>query len=678
MTSVITQHYQAGLDSRRMDFTALPGTLTVCENAHITRGGEIEQRKAFVATYTLPANTFGLAVAAGNLYVFGSATAPTMPTGVTYQRLQNSTANMTRLIQAEIFSGKIYAIAEYDNGDIKHFYDSTAVSDWFDGRARASFSVTGGDTSSSQTAATATFQITGGTTGSGNKVSSVTVNGVEALGSDVAWATSNTATASAAASQINSYTSSPNYTATASNGVVTISHPVAGAAPNGYPIAITAAGTVTLDHASTTLAGGVDGNQITSIKVNGVEALGASVTWTTSNSATADAIASQINTFTSSPNYVATSFGDTVVVSYPSSGTTANGYTVSLTATGTLTINHTATTLAGGASSTTTFQPGGGAHTLKSKVYSTSGSLLYFSAINDPSHWTTAYTGAGFINLSNQASGSEELLALATYIGKLAVFSRSTVQIWIVDADQNQNTQVQVLSNTGTRAPRSVVSYGESDVFYLAESGVRSLKARDASNAAAVSDVGTMIDTLLQADIRSQTASTVDRACAVIEPLDGRYMLSMGSTIYVYSAFPASKISAWSTYAPGFQVTDWAYYGSRTYARAGNTIYLLGGSDGQQYDASAITVVLPYMDARKPRESKALRSINVACEGLWQIEANSDPKNPDVWERVAIVSGPTFTQDVTEVQGYSSHFKYRFKSLGTGYHRLGNFEWFYE
>src|SRR3546814_3503196 len=65
--------------------------------------------------------------------------------------------------------------------------------------------------------ATGSIDVTGGTASIGvNTVASITVDGVDILGSAVDWTGSNSATATAVAAQINSNTSSPEYSATAS------------------------------------------------------------------------------------------------------------------------------------------------------------------------------------------------------------------------------------------------------------------------------------------------------------------------------------------------------------------------------------------------------------------------------------------------------------------------------
>src|SRR3546814_8090877 len=122
------------------------------------------------------------------------------------------------------------------------------------------------------------------------------------------------------------------------------------------------------------------------------------------------------------------------------------------------------------------------------------------------------------------------------------------IQIEYVDPDHALNQQRQVRTNTGTVAPHSVVSFGDSDVFFLLESGVRSLRARDSSNSASVSDVGTPVDQLILDAVRDLDEDVVEAAVAIIEPIDGRYWLALGDNVYMFSFFPAKKVSAWTTY----------------------------------------------------------------------------------------------------------------------------------
>ena len=73
-------------------------------------------------------------------------------------------------------------------------------------------------------------------TGAAGSVNSVTVNGVTITSGSVAFNTSLSQTATDLASNINAYTSSPNYTAVANGATVTITASTAGSAPNGFVV----------------------------------------------------------------------------------------------------------------------------------------------------------------------------------------------------------------------------------------------------------------------------------------------------------------------------------------------------------------------------------------------------------------------------------------------------------
>lgn len=135
MTYIVIEDFRRGLDRRKMEAASVQGSLQACTNAHITRGGEIEKRKAFVPQYALPpGQTFGLEGAAGLLYTFGSDESPAVPDGIIYQRLEHGDGeDMSRLVSSEFFDGKIFAVAEYGNGDSLHFYDATEVDDFNSG-----------------------------------------------------------------------------------------------------------------------------------------------------------------------------------------------------------------------------------------------------------------------------------------------------------------------------------------------------------------------------------------------------------------------------------------------------------------------------------------------------------------------------------------------------------------
>lgn len=677
MPYILVEDFRGGLDRRRMNVTAAPGTLIELKNAHITRGGEIEKRPAFVEITQLPSNTIGLAAAAGQIYTFGSdpesnvTFAANTPSNVRYIRLQHpSGEELTDVMSVDFYNGQLYAAAQFADGRIYHYFNGVRITDWFDGRARATFEVTSGTVGG--TAATASFEVTGGTSNPGDELRILRVNAVDLISAPVSHNGSNNLTAANIATAITNGPS--NYTAAAVNNVVTITAPGVGITYNGFQVTFEVDGAFTVGNLAH-MSGGID-NAITAITVDGVNIIGSQITWEQSHTYTALKIAAAINDFPSGPEYEATSVNQFVNIIAKESGSSFNNKTILITASGNVTTAFDPTTqnfLDGGADAATinAYTPGRFIIPVKTKMYALSDSLLHFSAIDDPTEWNNTTLGAGFINLANHSRGSEDLKAIATYFDNIAVLAEEAIQIWFVDADENLNQQIQVLQNTGTIAPDSVVEFGENDVFYLSLSGLRSLRSRDSSNAAFVGDIGNPIDELIVDQIQ-ENRTLAELAKATLEQRDGRYILAIGSKMYVFSFFPSSKVSAWSIYEPGFVVDRWAYDGRQTLCRSGNTLFSLGGENGNIYDASEVVVQMPFLDANSPATHKDLSGIDVTCENTWTISIATDPQDITATEEVATVFKTTYGLGRAAINGYSTHVAPRLVCNEQGPAKLGN------
>ncbi len=647
------EDFRFGMDRRRERVAGTPGTLWLGENVHVTRGGDIERRKKFVAEYDVT-GTFGVFAIRSQLFVFGSGDlASSMPTGIQYQRLTApDSPTMTAILDVKSFSGKIYAIAEYDDGNIYHFYDGTRITDWdtvadgaadFETLARAlagrleaddtvsvlvfgstitvtaktpgtAFTLTKSTTDNGsatdqditlttlqanveavdEVLATADVTITGGTSSTGNNtVQSITINAVEILADDVDWTGSNASTALQLAAAINNGSATHGYTASASDATVTISaFPGTGTTPNGYTVNVFTGGNVTVT-ADTAMAGGVAA----------VEAAAQSVKAVFSG------------TFESTDVF-------------------------------TLTLNSVSYMLTGRAAAT-----GTSAFVAQQRVWSPVGSLVNYCKLNDATVWNSAATDsdAGFLNIASEIEGNEDIVGGGRYQGLTAMFSQNSITIYQLDTDPTKFAFSQWLENTGTRAPQSIVRYGNEDAFYLDHTGIRSLRARDSSNAPFVSDIGNAIDTFVQAYVATLASSTVRNAVAAIEPRDGRYWLIIGDRIFVLSYFPGAKISAWTYYAPtefdGDAVQGVARIGSTVFVRAGDSIYSYGGMNGAtEPDDDEVTgeIRLPFLSGKTPATIKSLYGFDLAAVNTWECSLAFDPNLPDKTINIGRISEITF------------------------------------
>jgi hypothetical protein len=311
-----------------------------------------------------------------------------------------------------------------------------------------------------------------------------------------------------------------------------------------------------------------------------------------------------------------------------------------------------------------------------SKMYLADGPNLRFSDILDPSKWdatTEPNQGAGFIDVTKAELFGNRILAVERYYDYLAVFGMSNIQLWSVDPDPKLNKLTQALGNTGIFAPNAISPFANGDVLYLAQTGVRSLRARDASNYAMTTDVGSPVDTYIRDKIRYMDYETLDLINGVVEPKTGAFWLPLGSEIMVLSFFPSSKVSAWSIFdAPG--KVD--YIATNDYAlalRCGDDIYIYGGDYNQSaFDNCEVVVQTPYLDATKPATVKVFQGFDASVEGTWDVRYNLNPYRPDAWSKTATLQGETYTLGRLPMQGVGTHIALELRSTFNGRARISS------
>lgn len=289
--------------------------------------------------------------------------------------------------------------------------------------------------------------------------------------------------------------------------------------------------------------------------------------------------------------------------------------------------------------------------TYQNKEYFLAGATVFFSTDGTPTQFNDVTSGSqtdGFVTMSNFFAQPENLVAMAPYQGKLVFFSRTTTQIWQINSDPALWVQAQLMQNIGTIAPASVVALGDLDVFFLADTGIRSLRVRDASSNAFVNDIGSPIDQLIQNALLNIGNTTAQTSCGIVDPSANRYWLAVNGkinagsqaqgTIYALSYFPSSKVIAWSTYLPtlkiggvlkqfnpiAFRIMNGQVYCYCSFNAAQDKfgIVVYGGSDNNTYDDSTLTVQTPYLDAGAPGNRKSSVGVDCLMSGIWTIKGN--------------------------------------------------------
>lgn len=645
--------FRFGMDRRRERVAGIPGTLWLGKNIHITRGGDIERRLKFVPVFNV-AGSFGAASLHSQIYTFGSA-ALTMPTGVQYQRLQApSGAAMTKLLDVKTFSGKFYAIAEYADGKVHHFYNGTRVSDWDNVVAAGADFTTLADLLASK------IETDPAVTASSFGTQVVITALVPGTAFTIATLTTNGA-------GVNDQTA--NVTHTQAN---------------------VAAVSEVRSSATLTVAGGSNDpgvNQVVSVTVNAVDILGGAVDWSGSNASTALRIAQQISAGFPSHGYSASVIGDTITVeAAPGTGATPNGLDFIATPAGNVSLTG-STIMAGGVTEvdavaqveTVTFAGtfevddiftitingtdykasngasgmGRTAYVDKNRVWSPVGSLWRYCMLNTPTVWdpanATPDNDAGFLNIATATEGNERLLVAARYQDLAAIVSEENITLYQLDQDPANFAFSTTLEHTGTKAPDSMLRYGNDDVFYLDITGIRSMRARSSSNAPFVSDIGNAIDAYVQDLTATLSKQQVADAKAAIEPKAGRYWLAMGDEIIVLSYFPSAKITAWSVYEPtefgGAAVQRFVRSSGRIIARAGDFLYFYGGLTGAtqpEDDEVVAEIQTPFLGAQTPATIKFLTGFDIALRNTWACELAFDPNDDTRTLNVGALHKTTF------------------------------------
>jgi len=335
---------------------------------------------------------------------------------------------------------------------------------------------------------------------------------------------------------------------------------------------------------------------------------------------------------------------------------------------------------------------GTNARTHSTKQYVVDGRNLRFSAVGDSADF--AGIGSGIIDVSEQDTGSTELVGIEQYYSYLALFARNAIQLWMMDPDPAKNSLIQTLGNIGLVAANAVAKYGNGDVLFLSDTGIRSLRARDSSSAAVLNDIGSPMDPKVAEKRAVLTPTAAEKLTALVDPLSGHWWLIWGDEVFVLAYYPNSKVTAWSIFEPPISVDYSTLANSRLVFRAGEELFVYGsvpasgspfdpnvpvGSSAALYDSAPVELELPPVDASKPATTKLWQALDVACEGTWAVYINPNPSQaPNTWTLVSTVAGTTYGLDLLPIGIRSTHLAVKLVSQTTGVQRVARVVVHYE
>lgn len=197
----------------------------------------------------------------------------------------------------------------------------------------------------------------------------------------------------------------------------------------------------------------------------------------------------------------------------------------------------------------------------------TGGDTVRFCKTGDPRDWTTV-ADAGFLPVGLYARGSDQVTALGLYGNRnLAVFFSDNSQLWLVDPNPSNMSLSWNIEGVGSLFAKASGPVSH-DLFFLAQTGFRSMSVQQLTNNVQEADIGSAIDALVRADIAS-----TDDPISIYYPKLGQFCCFNGNRAWVYSFSRASKISAWSKYTFPFTIDDATVLNQELYLRTGDDVY---------------------------------------------------------------------------------------------------------
>ena len=146
--------------------------------------------------------------------------------------------------------------------------------------------------------------------------------------------------------------------------------------------------------------------------------------------------------------------------------------------------------------------------------------------------------------------------------------------------------------------------------------------------------------------------------------------VATATTAAAYGNDPGYPYTGSLTGQAAFTPEKFAVYNGRVYARAGDNVYLYGGTSNQSYDACGVQWDSPFLNAKTPATRKSYSGIDAACEGKWQVKLGSKPSDATALTTIYDGTDSTFERGKSLAGKQGTHFKVRGLEYGSGYARF--------
>jgi hypothetical protein len=261
-----------------------------------------------------------------------------------------------------------------------------------------------------------------------------------------------------------------------------------------------------------------------------------------------------------------------------------------------------------------------------SKMYAvgTDPTTVRFCKTGDARDWTTA-NDAGFLPAGLNARGSDEVTSINIFSDRsLAVFFSDNAQLWAVDPSPANMSLTSNIEGVGTLYHRAGGPVSR-DLFFLAQTGYRSMSFTSLTNNLQDADVGSAIDKLVR-----DSVSASDDPIALYYPKLGQFWSINADRVWAYSFSRTSKISAWSDFRLPFDVDDACVLNQELYIRSGDEVFMISDSVYKDWtsDIPLVDIEMYFQDGKKPGVLKQWLGMDVIGTGTPTISFFYDASDP--------------------------------------------------
>lgn len=242
----------------------------------------------------------------------------------------------------------------------------------------------------------------------------------------------------------------------------------------------------------------------------------------------------------------------------------------------------------------------------------TNNTTVYWSDLLTGFKWDTGSSGS--IDVSKVwPDGSDEITALSVHNGILAIFGKRQIVLYSGAEDPATMQIADTVVGIGCIARDSVQVTG-TDLLFLSDSGVRSLKRTIQEKSAPMTDVSKNIRTELTTFLQSETSNIF----SAYSPEEAFYLLHLPTTNITYCFDTRTPLQDGS-----YRTTQWDTIAPQALCRTRGGDLLLGKADGiAKYDgftdngtAYQMSYFTNYIDFGAPSNLKLLKNLKITVIG---------------------------------------------------------------